>query len=313
LKAVYAEFADAGAASDWLPTVTIISDSGDVIARACEQEVKVAAGGDASVSWFPRIRRRGAAVTPGPSCQLLGSGNGTTTLAITLTKAVPARGTLHVVFAQISIPDGVDGGSDPTGVVDSGGHGPWRIPSSVTASPIIGDIRQTEAGNAWSMQAGSCCRACVAADLGVGATITVTFGSVAPANFHTTGLVIYEPASFATVLQNNLWRPAEGDAYPDVSANPRELSWDIDYGAGFSQADEDAQVITAHAAYPPQSGFVPLNGTKIGEISSGTLSLASHCLTMCAQTFTDPGGTWPADADGLVGNYGLGVPRICTN
>src|SRR5205823_312706 len=115
LKAVYAEFTDNGAGSDWLPTVTILSDSGDVIARADDQDVKVTAGDDANVTWFPRVRRRRAAVTR-PRCQLLGSGNGTDTLTITLTKPVPADGVLHVVFCQATIGDALDTGSQPDNV-----------------------------------------------------------------------------------------------------------------------------------------------------------------------------------------------------
>ena len=61
LKAVAAEYADNGAGSSWLPCVEILSDSGHVIARACDQGVSVAAGGSAEVSWFPRVGRAQAA------------------------------------------------------------------------------------------------------------------------------------------------------------------------------------------------------------------------------------------------------------
>ena len=63
----------------------------------------------------------------------------------------------------------VTAGSVPTGVVDSGGLGPWRRPTIPNDSPVIGLSRQTAAGNTASLQVGSCARACVAADLGVGA------------------------------------------------------------------------------------------------------------------------------------------------
>lgn len=65
LKAVNADFMDNGAAADWLPTVVIASDSGHVIARACDQAVKVTGGDDAAVSWFPGVKptSRGAAST----------------------------------------------------------------------------------------------------------------------------------------------------------------------------------------------------------------------------------------------------------
>lgn len=60
LVAVTAEFADNGAGSDWLPCVELISDSGHVIARAADQGVKVTAGSDAEVSWFPWLTNQGA-------------------------------------------------------------------------------------------------------------------------------------------------------------------------------------------------------------------------------------------------------------
>jgi hypothetical protein len=83
---VNADFDGSGAAGDYLPCVTIVSDAGEVVARAVDQGVKVTAGSDAEVSWFPWLKRRAVTVTPtGPSCQLLGSGNGDTTLTITLT------------------------------------------------------------------------------------------------------------------------------------------------------------------------------------------------------------------------------------
>lgn len=310
LKAVYAEFDGSGAAAEFLPTVAIISDSGDVIARACEQEVSVAAGGSADVSWFPRVRRRGAAVT-GQACQLLGSGNGDTTLAITLTKAVPANGVLHVVFAQVSVPDGVDAGSEPTGVVDSGLHGPWRVPGAPNFSPLIGNSRQTAAGNAFSMQVGSCVRSCVTGDLGIGSTITVTFSSVAPANFHTAGLVVWQPAYFVLIRKGGLTGYSNGDSHPDTGASMTRLSWDDDYG-GLTPGDQDAMMITAMGAYPATAGFQPLNGTKIGEIASGSVSIASACAPVCEGVFVDPGGTWPAGAQqALDGNYQLAQPRVC--
>src|SRR5438128_1549498 len=63
LKAVEALFTDNGAAVDWLPAVVILSDSGNVIARAVDQSVKVTAGDDAEVSWFPGVKHAGGAST----------------------------------------------------------------------------------------------------------------------------------------------------------------------------------------------------------------------------------------------------------
>jgi len=85
LKAVYAEFTDTGAAQDWLPCVTILSDSGDVIGRAVDQGVKVTAGSDADVTWFPGIKHAAAAAAGGgaPDYLLLqGTAAGVTSPAI---------------------------------------------------------------------------------------------------------------------------------------------------------------------------------------------------------------------------------------
>jgi len=88
LKAVNALFTDGGAAGDWLPAVVLVSDSGHVVARAVDQGVKITAGDDAEVSWFPGVRAA-AAATPStggglawaythsdPAGQSIGSGLG---------------------------------------------------------------------------------------------------------------------------------------------------------------------------------------------------------------------------------------------
>src|SRR5882724_2422579 len=160
LKCVNADFDGAGAAGDYLPCVTIVSDSGQVIARAVDQDVKVAAGSDAEVSWFPIRRRRGAAVQAVPRCQLLGSGNGTTTLTITLTKAVPKVGTLQVVFCQATIGSAADTASAPSAANDSNAVPGWVI--STVTDPIIGLTREvlTGSGPATTSQVGSVARPC---------------------------------------------------------------------------------------------------------------------------------------------------------
>lgn len=56
LYAVNANFTDNGAAGDWLPAVVLLSDSGHVIARALLPDVRVTAGDDAEVSWFPGVK-----------------------------------------------------------------------------------------------------------------------------------------------------------------------------------------------------------------------------------------------------------------
>jgi hypothetical protein len=61
--AVNANFADSGAGTDWLPAVVMFSDSGSVIARALLPDVKVTAGDDAEVSWFPGVKPGGGGTT----------------------------------------------------------------------------------------------------------------------------------------------------------------------------------------------------------------------------------------------------------
>ena len=65
LKAVYAEIDGSGAGSAYLPCVTVISDAGDVLWRAVDPSVSVAAGGSADVSWFPRVGRGGGGSSAG--------------------------------------------------------------------------------------------------------------------------------------------------------------------------------------------------------------------------------------------------------
>jgi hypothetical protein len=96
-------------------------------------------------------------------------------------------------------------------------------------------------------------------------------------------------------------------------ASLTRLSWDDDYGPGTVHADRDAVMITAMGAYPPVAGFSPFVGSVIGEIASGSCSVAAACLEMCEGAEPDPGGTWPAGAIQLVGNYQLVQPRICSN
>jgi hypothetical protein len=69
LKAVRAEFTDNGAAGDWLPCVTLLSDSGHPIVDCSDQGVKVTAGSDAQVSWFPGVKAAAAGAFTGlPWC-----------------------------------------------------------------------------------------------------------------------------------------------------------------------------------------------------------------------------------------------------
>ena len=64
LKAVRAEFDGTSAASAFLPALQLVSNNGDVMWTAVLPSTTVAAGGSASVNWFPLKRLVSAAVTP---------------------------------------------------------------------------------------------------------------------------------------------------------------------------------------------------------------------------------------------------------
>ena len=61
LLSVTASFTDNGAAGDWLPAVVILDNNGNALCRAVDQGVKVTAGSDAEVSWFPGVKHAAAA------------------------------------------------------------------------------------------------------------------------------------------------------------------------------------------------------------------------------------------------------------
>jgi hypothetical protein len=312
LKAVYADFDGGGAAAEWLPTVTILSDSGDVIARAADQDVSVAAGDDASVSWFPRVRRRGDAAQ-GRGCQLLGSAIADgVNLTLALTKPVPGSGILQVVFASVNIGHNDDPG-EPDNVTDSQGVAGWVWFTG--ADPLIGLVSEdlTGSGPAAISQAGSVARPCTAGDLGAGDTITVHFNTTRPTELHLAGLVIWQQAYFVTVKQFGFVEFGNSDDHPGNGASLTRLSWTDDYGAGTAQNDRDAVMLTAMGAYPAVAGFQPFEGRKIGEIATGSCSIAACCEKLCEGSTPDPGGTWPAGAIQLVGNYQFAQPRICSN
>lgn len=64
LLSARASFTDNGAAGDWLPALQVLDNNGNVLVTAADQGVKVTAGSDADVSWFPGVKAR-AAATPG--------------------------------------------------------------------------------------------------------------------------------------------------------------------------------------------------------------------------------------------------------
>lgn len=63
LLSARAVFTDNGAAGDWLPALQILDNNGNVLVTAADPGVKVTAGSDADVSWFPGVTLA-AASTP---------------------------------------------------------------------------------------------------------------------------------------------------------------------------------------------------------------------------------------------------------
>ena len=61
LLSVRASFTDNGAAGDWLPALQVLDNNGNVLVTAADQGVKVTAGSDADVSWFPGVKHTAAA------------------------------------------------------------------------------------------------------------------------------------------------------------------------------------------------------------------------------------------------------------
>ncbi len=61
-KQIHVDYVDNSASGDWLPCITFISDAGVVLGRAVDQAVKVTAGDDASVTWFPGVKNEAASV-----------------------------------------------------------------------------------------------------------------------------------------------------------------------------------------------------------------------------------------------------------
>lgn len=311
LKCVNADFDGSGAGADWLPCVEIRSDANIVIARAVSQDVKVTAGDDAEVSWFRGVKPRRSTASTDTRCVLLGKGNGTSTITITLDQAIPADGVLQVVLMQATIGDALDTFSDVSNVVDSNAVAGWVWPATVTVQPLIGPSRETLTGSgpATTSQVLSVSRPCTTGDLGSGDSITITYTTADPGLFHTCGLVVWQRAFYETIRQNGARIYFNGDDHPGSGASLTRLSWDDDFGPGTGNADRDALVITGLGAYPPVAGVVPFVGSVIGEIATGLVSVAAVCYGAKVDEVFDPGGVWPSAAIQLVGNYQTVYPR----
>ena len=60
-----ASFLDNGAGADWLPALQVLDNNGNVLVTHADQGVKVTAGSDADVSWFPGVKVSAAATASG--------------------------------------------------------------------------------------------------------------------------------------------------------------------------------------------------------------------------------------------------------
>lgn len=65
LKAVSADIDGTGAAGTFLPALQMVSNNGDVMWTAIDSSQTIAAGGSASVTWFPGVKGAGFTPTPG--------------------------------------------------------------------------------------------------------------------------------------------------------------------------------------------------------------------------------------------------------
>jgi hypothetical protein len=63
IKQIHVKYVDNSAGADWLPAVRIISDSKHRMGTAADQAVKVTAGSDADVSFFPGVKHAAGAAT----------------------------------------------------------------------------------------------------------------------------------------------------------------------------------------------------------------------------------------------------------
>ena len=128
LKSVRATFTDNGAGTDWLPQLTIISDSGQEVAFASDQGVKVTAGQGAKVAWFPGVKPAAAA-------------------AAASTTFVRAFGT---TFTPQSVPAGTTANCSYTNVVTSdASQASW-------STTTVANDTLTLHSNGWALLMASC-------------------------------------------------------------------------------------------------------------------------------------------------------------
>ena len=230
---------------------------------------------------------------------LLGAANGTNTVTIVLAHDVPAAGSLQLAFNCLWTQN--SGFLAPTSCVDSNGHA-WTI--STSGLPLIG-LTQENSNPVQRMQVGSVGRACAAGDLHAGDTVTLTFtartGEVCAA------VLVHVPVPFTAVAQAGGGPGIEyfnGDSWPaDSFDTSTSLDWSVAFHGILPTVEANAVMVTAMGAYPAVAGFTPYLGTVIGEIATGTVSVAFAQAPVAAHSSPNPGGTWPSARTMLAGNY----------
>jgi hypothetical protein len=311
IKQIHVKYVDNGAGGDWLPAVRIVSDSAHVMGTAADQGVKVTAGSDADVSFFPWRRVK----TPCPPCTFgivncggasagpIATGTGDTTLTLTLSRAVACAGTLHIVAAGVTIGSAfADVASIVNSVTDS--HG-FSYDFGDSGEAQIGSIGQQSNVSTDRLIVGpTAVRVCAAGDMHVGDTITVGFHSDFPADFHSVGMAFVLEHTLLPAVESafdGTVRYADGDSFDGIGVTANRLSWQDD---GFTVRPASvAGMIATNASYPPKGPFSPGGSTLLGEVS-GALDLAftvlDHCVVGVEQ---EPGGDWSGAAEALAGNF----------
>lgn len=110
IKQLHVQYVDNSAGADWLPAVQILSDSNHLMGTAADQGVKVTAGSDADVSFFPRGRQRVTAATLTLDYNLgeighnIGTGSNTTQFAPVDYQDIAVGEGILVLLAAPSVP-----------------------------------------------------------------------------------------------------------------------------------------------------------------------------------------------------------------
>jgi len=95
-----------------------------------------------------------------------------------------------------------------------------------------------------------------------------------------------------------------GDSYPATGVNPAAINWTADLGPAFVPSPvANCAVVTVAGAYGT-SGWTPVNGSTIGSVSDGTVSLAFSLNPFAASGVpVEPGGAFAGASQYAVANY----------